>query len=287
MSSSVVDHRLCDNYIKKGYYERKQDKKKIQRFFCLVCQRYFSSQSYKDNYKDHKARINTPLLRMLCSGVSQRRCALIFFVNIKTVARKIRKMSSYCKKKNEDFLNKKNDVKSFIFDEMETFEHTKCKPLSIALSVEHKSRHILGIKVAQMPAKGLLSKKARKKYGPRKDERPKALKALMTKMKSISLASCEIKSDKNPYYLKHVKRFFPKANYIQYKGRRGCVVGYNELKSGGFDPLFFLNHSCAMIRDNIKRLSRRTWCTTKKVSSLVDLLEIYTFFHNQIYLKRT
>ena len=53
------------------------------------------------------------------------------------------------------------------FDDLETFEHTKCKPLSVTLMVEYKTRRILGFEVSQMPAKGRIAHIARKKYGPR------------------------------------------------------------------------------------------------------------------------
>jgi hypothetical protein len=49
-----------------------------------------------------------------------------------------------------------------------------------------------------------------------------------------------------------------------FKGRRGCVVGQDELKAGCFDPLFILNHTCAMFRAHIELLSRRTWWKNKK-----------------------
>ncbi len=38
---------------------------------------------------------------------------------------------------------------------METFEHSKCKQVSIPIAVEEDSRHILAIDVVPMPAKGL------------------------------------------------------------------------------------------------------------------------------------
>ena len=53
-----------------------------------------------------------------------------------------------------------------------------------------------------------------------------------------------------------------------------------ELKRTGWDPLFTINHTLAMLRDNIKRLTRRTWCTTKQQSALEDVIAIYMHFHN-------
>jgi hypothetical protein len=59
----------------------------------------------------------------------------------------------------------------FEFDDMETFEHTKLKPLSVTLAVQYQTRRILGFQVSQMPAKGLLAQKAFEKYGYREDKR--------------------------------------------------------------------------------------------------------------------
>ncbi|PID62582.1 MAG: hypothetical protein CSB44_03580, partial [Gammaproteobacteria bacterium] len=49
----------------------------------------------------------------------------------------------------------------------------------------------------------------------------------------------------------------------------------------GHDPLFGINHTLAMLRDNIKRLSRKTWCVTRRPDVLDDILAIYTCFHNE------
>ena len=172
------------------------------------------------------------------------------------------------------------------FDDMETFEHTKCKPLSITLSVEKRTRLILGFKVSRMPAKGLLVRRAIKKYGKRPDERKKAREDLFLELKDCVNPNANIYSDQNPHYEPDVKKHFPLATYQTFKGLRGCVVGQGELKGGGFDPLFSLNHTAAMLRANINRLFRRTWCTTKKIEGLDDHIAIYAKSHNQRILEK-
>jgi hypothetical protein len=77
-----------------------------------------------------------------------------------------------------------------------------------------------------------------------------------------------------------LKQVNPTWKHITTKGGRGSVVGYGELKKLGYDPLFSLNHCCAMIRDNLKRLSRRTWCTTKKIENLQNQLNVFQYFYN-------
>jgi len=168
---------------------------------------------------------------------------------------------------------------------METFEHTKMKPLSIALAVEEKTRLIIDFKVSAMRAKGLLAERSRKKYGIRKDERKKNLNLLLSRLKLLSPNPVMIKSDMNPHYLNPVRKIFPKSFHQTFKGKRGCIVGQGELKSGGFDPLFSFNHTAAMLRANINRLARRTWSTTKKSECLSYHIAIYVFYHNLRLLK--
>ncbi len=52
-------------------------------------------------------------------------------------------------------------------------------------------------------------------------------------------------------------------------------------KAIGFDLLFSLNHTAAMCRDRIKRLSRRTWCTTKRPDRLQLLMDLYAWHRNE------
>jgi hypothetical protein len=171
------------------------------------------------------------------------------------------------------------------FDDLETIEHTKLKPLSVTLAVEKHTRFIVGFEVSRMPAKGHLVYRSLKKYGPRKDERSAARDRLFRRIHEGVSKNALIESDQNPHYPIVVKKYFPKANHQTLKGRRGCVTGQGELKKIQFDPLFSLNHTCAMMRAYINRLYRKTWCTTKKIQPLIDHIEIYVRYHNQILIQ--
>ncbi len=170
------------------------------------------------------------------------------------------------------------------FDDLETFEHTKCKPLSVTLAVESKTRRVLGFEVSIMPAKGKLAQISRKKYGVRADERPKGRQKLFTRIQSFVAPEALIKSDQNPHYPKDVREFFPHAKHEVFKGIRGCITGHGELKRTASDPLFSLNHTCAMMRDNINRLIRSTWSTTKKKDRLSMHIALYALFHNRVLI---
>ena len=278
----MCPHCQTKAFKRRGFYLRTSGHKmKIQRFQCAGCQKSFSSQTSAFDFGQRKSYINQSLYRHLVAGVSQRKCSELLGINKKTVARKIICLGAIaraCMTADRGIPKPETVV---VFDEMETFEHTKCKPLSIALAVEQNSRRIIGCYVSQMPAKGPLAEMSRRKYGFRPDHRSKALRQLLGNVAKTYPLLTVVKSDECPRYPKQVTKILSHATHVTYKGRRGCVVGQGELKRGGFDPLFSLNHTCAMLRDNIKRLSRRTWCTTKIPERLQDLVDMYSVHHNE------
>ncbi|MBU6154937.1 MAG: hypothetical protein KGP28_11590 [Bdellovibrionales bacterium] len=270
---------------RKGFFYRQCDRRYIQRFKCLVCKTQFSRATFDPDYRQHRREINERLFVFLASGGTQRRAAIYFETDRKTILRKLKILGARARADHQEWLVERfqdSPVEHMQFDDLETSEHTKCKPLSVTLAVRNKSREILDFQVKRMPAKGHLSKIARRKYGMRKDERPEGWNQLFKNLKPLLHPEALCESDENPHYPKHLKRYFPHAKHIRHKGARGAIVGQGELKKQKYDPLFSLNHTCAMLRANINRLFRKTWNTTKKVEALIDHLWIYVRYHNAV-----
>jgi transposase-like protein len=282
----VRGHQEGHRVIKKGFFRRSSDGRLVQRFFCKDCKRSFSKQTFSRFYRQRKIWISAELAKLITSGVSRRRCALLLGVNRKTIDHKITELSEYAQHWQSEVLQQRKTFSSIHFDDLESFEHTKMKPLSVPLVVEDKSRIIIAAGVAQMPAKGLLAKRSVKKYGHRKDLRPQAWNAVLAVAKAFADPNCHILSDNNPHYPQHIKRHFPNSVHATTPGGRGCIAGYGELKKKGYDPMFSLNHTCASLRDNLACLKRRTWTTTKKPSELQKLLNIAVMSHNKRILAK-
>jgi transposase-like protein len=268
-----------------GHYLRKSDQAKVQRYCCSQCGKSTSDATSSDCFGQKKRHMNGSVLEHLVGGFSQRRAARVLCLNRKTIARKLvclGQKAQICLLQMQRFYPK---LQILEFDDLETSEHTKCKPLSVTLAVAYKTRRIVHFKVSTMPAKGRLAAIARKKYGPRVDGRKQARLELFNEIKDFVAIDAVIKSDQNPHYISDVARVFPEVFHLSFKGRKACVVGQGELKRGGFDPLFSLNHTCAMLRANINRLFRKTWCTTKKAECLVYHIALYALYHNLVLLK--
>lgn len=279
-------HHQGHRVIKKGFFKRPSDGRLVQRYFCKDCARNFSKQTFSRFRWQRKIWISAALEKLITSGVSRRRSALLLGVNRKTIDRKITELSVYAQHWQREMLQTRTSFSAIQFDDLETFEHTRMKPLSVPLVVEDKSRFIIAAGVAQMPAKGLLAKRSVAKYGYRKDLRPQAWNAVLTAAKVYCDRDCRVLSDENPHYPAQIKLHFPRSVHATTSGGRGCIAGYGELKKKGYDPMFALNHTCASLRDNLACLKRRTWTTTKKPSELEKLLNIAIMSHNKRLLAK-
>lgn len=273
---------------KDGHYFRQDDSRSIQRYKCQHCCKKFSAATSTLEWKQKKRRVNKQLFNILSSGVSMRRSALLLRVHRTTVDRKLRYLAQKSRLMHQELLTKIGTDKTqhLQFDDLITTEHTKLKPLSITVAVDAKRRFILGTSVSTIPAFGHLAALSRKKYGKRQSTHKEHLYKLLNEISPYVDRNAKIESDEHSLYAGVVQRFFPVATYYQYKGGRGAVVGQGELKKLRRDPLFMLNHTCAMLRANINRLIRKTWCTTKDPRRLEDHLSIYIAFHNTILLNK-
>lgn len=267
-------------FVQFGFYYRSSDKKYIRRYRCKLCKSTFSRSYFQPFFGQKKRQVNQEVSAFLSSTGSQRRAAEIFGLNRKTVVRKFREMSLFAKASFHDRNADHPKAQAIEFDDLETFEHTKCKPLSVTLAVEHKTRRILGLEVSSMPVSGLLVNRAQK-YAPRKDERRSARRRLFENIGSLVSPHVEIRSDSNPHYPQDVKEFFPLSIHKRFRGKRGSLSGQGELKKVKFDPLFSLNHTCAKMRADINRLIRKTWCTTKSANELYWHLMLFADYHNK------
>ena len=209
-----------------------------------------------------------------------RRTAKLLGINRKTVARRV----PYLAAKSKQLLAEKSATQTcareIYFDELITYEHTRCKPFAVCMAVT-KERKILSFSVSQMPAIGKhLREISIRKYGKRPNFRKRGFKKCLIAIKDQVTVETVFKSDEEPSYGALIRAQFPRNPHLTFPSKRAVIAGQGELKDHSFDPLFPINHTFAMLRANLARLVRRTWVTTKKRERLEDFLHIYAAFHN-------
>ncbi len=284
-------HASCPNFatkdsvVRDGRFYRRCEARYIQRFRCRGCGKRFSHATGTLEFNQRKRRENAILRELLCASVSMRRSARILGIHRVTVQRKLAYLAKRARLSHNAFLSSlRGTVTHLQFDDLITSEHTKLKPLTVSLAVDGKRRYILGAQVEPIGAFGHLAVLSRKKYGRRPHRHLRGLQLLFERISPSVAGNALVQSDEHKTYPLVVAQFLPGREHRRHKGGRGAVVGQGELKKLKYDPLFILNHSCALLRANINRLVRRTWCTTKRPERLQQHLDVFIDYYNQSYL---
>lgn len=276
-------HCQKKSFKKKGYYYRKISKTYIPRYVCLNCKKHFSTRTVSATFRQKRPDLNKSVLDFLTSGVSLRRTAQKLGCHYETVYRKFLWLSTRAEQvhRSKEFL-----ITELQIDEMESIEHTKLKPLSIALAVSGDYQ-ILGVKVGTIPAKGLLAQISKKKYGIRQNQSNLIIDQLLQSLKTTE-ENFIIKSDAKPSYQKLIKKYYPHHQYEVFisseNKEKRRELKYTNQEKRIFDPIFALNQRIAKFRDHIKRLNRRSWCTTKIKENLEKHIYLYIADNNNYQL---
>ena len=121
-----------------GVYKRSSDGQVIKQYFCKACKTTYSAATKSPLKWQKKRHINHPLMELLSNNVNLSAAARILRINSKTVAKKLHFLGLACRKMTQNDLKNYSQISDIQFDELQTIEHTKLKPLSVAVAVSKK-----------------------------------------------------------------------------------------------------------------------------------------------------
>lgn len=264
-------------YVKIGYYKPKNTQQKTPRYRCKECGKSFSTHTDKPTAYQKKPGINKLLFKLLVSGVSLRRAAMILDVKYDTVVHHFSYLAEQAEKAHIEHL-KTIQTSYVMVDELETYVHAKAKCVSIPMVVRIKTGEILGFEVAKMTSKGKLADIGASKYQWTVNERPQKFQSVFQKLKSVLKLNVTVKSDSYPSYPNWIQLVIPNATIEQ------VLSGKNQPK-GVYDELFSINNTFARMRHDMNRLGRKTWSTTKDIDGLEKHVWLYVAWNNGYKLK--
>jgi hypothetical protein len=208
--------------------------------------------------------------------------AKVMGCNRKTVIRKFLFMAWLARQEHERRIRSGELKTGYVqFDEMETFEHTRLKPLSIALAVRAKTGEIIEAQVAEMNCHGKAASVSQFKYGWRADHRAVAREDVLRQVKLVARDQITIVSDAKRSYPAEVKRWVPHAEFQAVTSRVGRrKLSQQANRRNQDDAMFALNLACAKIRHDMSRMARKSCVTTKKAERLQAHLDLYIAFNN-------
>ena len=274
-------------YRRIGTYLRRCDGRTVQRFRCNACRREFSTQTFRLDYRFRLPHHDGAIFRALVSKTTHRQTARMLGIDRKTVHLRLRRWGPALRELHEaalDSLAARGGLDGIAcLDELETFERNRrLEPVTVPFLVDASRFFVVGVEPDTLPARGHLRLRDRerklaleRKRGRRRNHSNRAVGRVLATWARAHAA------DRTPYLITDRKstyaRQFMKA--FPERGRRHVRVDSKASRTRG-NPLFPVNHTLAMARDQVSRLVRRSWGASKCRHRLRDHLWIWVAWRN-------
>ena len=268
-------------FVRWGYYSARCRERREQRYRCLACRKTFSRQTFRHDYRDRRPDINEWLFQLLSSGVGLRQAASTLQVDQATAQNKMRKMSRTCRLLHENLCTRLPEGRTYLLDEEESYEQASIRPLTVPILIEKQSYFIVATAVGSIrrlaPAGSARRKRQdrlEKRQGKRPDESRRCVRQVLQSLRQRAPGPIVLRSDQKSSYATLSRSVF--GSDLTHETTSG------KQPRGTFNPLFPINHSIAMSRDNCGRLRRKSWLVSKLAEWLRGQLSIFTAFRNYV-----
>jgi len=270
-------------YIRRGSYRPRCRPEPVPRFKCRSCRRGFSRQTFRSDYRDHRPECNVQLFQLLISGCGLRQCGRIVQLSVRSVQSKFRKVARAMRQLNRNLLRSLPGAghRTFLLDEIETFEHSSILRLTVPVLIERKSLAVLAVDVGsirRVPRRGSRRQRWLSRHelnhGRRRDRSRACVRRVLGRLRRLwGQRRGLLQTDEKALYGALLRHTLP-------EGHMAHETTSSQLPRTVFNPLFPINLTDTMLRDNNGRLRPRTWLVSKKARHLRDQLELYVAYRN-------
>lgn len=283
-------HRNCpehsggrpDFYIRHGSYLPRCRRRRVPRFRCRTCQRTFSRQTFRHDYRDRRPECNVRLFELLTSGVGLRQSARQLGLGVHAVQYKFRKIARTCRLLHRNLVPALPADRTYVLDEEETYEKASIRPLTMPVLIDKDTYFVIATMVG--PIRRLAPPGTHRRWlqdrdeyrrGRRRDRSRICVRATLRSLRRrLGNGRLRLMSDdKSSYRTLGVEVFGRSLVHITIAG---------SLARGTFNPLFPINLTLAMTRDNCGRLRRQSWLISEKRRCLQMHLHLFTAYRNYV-----
>ena len=273
---------------RRGFFRRKVDGRRVQRFLCLTCRHSFSTQSFRLDYRLRLPRLHHAVFCLLVSKVTLRQSARLLGVRRKTVTHRFALLADHARAFHRERLERLREKGGlcgpFQLDELETFETSRrLKPVTVPVLIEEKSWFVVHCEAAPLaprrPLKPHLEARLaeiEKVEGKRRSGSTPAVRRSFARLVELvpRRAAVKVTTDRKSSYRTALRRLLgERVRHVRVSSKQKRDVR---------NPLFRINVTLAMLRDGVSRLVRRSWGAAKQRAWLERHLWVWVAWRNYL-----
>ncbi len=254
----------------------------VPRFRCRNCRRTFSFQTFRQDYRDRRPEANERLFELLTSGVGYRQSARVLRISPTAAQAKARKLSRHAGLLHDHLCREIAGDRIFLLDEEETYEHASIRTLTMPVLIEKDTWFVVATDVGptrRLAAAGTSRRSwqdaEERKLGPRPDRSRECVTNVLRHLdRRLGSGRLVLRTDQKASYATIAKEVF--GDRVVHETTSG------KLPRTVQNPLFPINTTLAMTRDNCGRLRRKSWLVTKKGEQLLNHMHLFRLYRNYV-----
>jgi len=267
-------------YRRRGSYWPKCRAAPIPRYHCKSCNRSFSRQTFRHDYRDHRPELNESLFLLLSSGVGLRQCSRLLRSGVRCPQQKLAKMGRTLALLRDNLCPLLPSSRVFVMDEEETYEGASIRPLTMPVVIDRETWFVVAVDVGsirRLARRGTRRRELQDQEEAKNGRRQDQSRACTERVLRVLAAKCPagdllLQTDKKSSYATLARRIFGDRLTHETTSSRRVRDRHN--------PLFPINVTLAMSRDNCGRLRRKSWLVTKCAMRLLDHAQLFAVYRN-------
>jgi transposase-like protein len=264
-----------------GFYEREQAPRRIQRYRCCHCGRYFSDQTFSTTYWLKRADLLEPILHGIVAGSAFRQLGRSLSVSPSTLATHAARLGRHCLLFHERTRPKGPVQEPLALDSFQSFEHSQYTPTLYHLLMGKDSHFCHGFTDSELRRSGRMSKH-QKKHRARLEEEfgrpdPRSVEKEVAALMGIVLPQAQeltLHTDEHQDYPRALKNL----PHLQIQHRtissRAARTRHN--------PLFALNLMDLLLRHSLANHRRETIAFAKRRACAAERLWVMVVWRNHM-----
>lgn len=269
-------------YRRRGMYFPRCRSEGVQRYRCNTCWRGFSRQTFRHDYRDRRPEANVPLFLLMTSGVGFRQAGRLLALDARAVQQKQQKIARTLGLLHGNLCRLLPADRTWLLDEEETFEGASIRPLTMPVLIERQTWFVVATAVGSIrrlapagTARRQRQERDEQQWGQRPDQSRACVRSVLDDLaRKVPHGNVILHTDQKATYATIARDVF--GDRVTHATTAGTRIRDTH------NPLFPINTTLAMTRDNCGRLRRRSWLVTKKAERLQDHLFVFTAYRNYV-----
>ena len=264
-----------------GCFSRLAVPRRIQRFQCRLCRRYFSTQTFSCDYWLKRPTLLEPVFQRLVGGSGFRQIAREFGVSPQTVLGQAARLGRHCLLVHQQLRPRGPIAEPLALDSFESFEYSQYHPTRFHLVAGRDSHYFYGFTASEIRRSGRMRtrQKRRRAWLERRHGRPdpRATErdvAAVLQVVAPRPQALELHTDQHTDYPRALRRLAHLTVTHRTISSRAARTTRN--------PLFEVNLLDLLIRHGGANHRRETIAFSKRRQSAIERLWVFLVWRNYV-----